>query len=110
MGAYLREVQGPAPSIELYHKATNRPIVDYQDIREAKASFLRVAESENHMVGAYVYGKEGLRHFNPVLEKGQEKIEKVQRTTCEEISLEKISVMPDESRKTEDKGFRISME
>lgn len=59
----LREVPGPELVIELCHKATNRPIVDYQD---AKASFLRVAESENHMVGVYVYGKEELREFKPV--------------------------------------------
>ncbi|MEG0260955.1 MAG: ArdC-like ssDNA-binding domain-containing protein [Lysinibacillus sp.] len=73
----LREVQGPKPAIELYHKPTYTPIVDYQDVKEAKTSFLRVAESENHMVGAYVYGKKELRGFESVLGSEKGKIEKI---------------------------------
>lgn len=73
----LREVQGSEPSIELYHKTTDRPIVDYQDVKEAKASFLRVAEAENHMVGSYVYGKEELQEFKPVLEREREGIGRI---------------------------------
>ncbi|MEK4715817.1 ArdC-like ssDNA-binding domain-containing protein [Sporosarcina sp. FSL K6-5500] len=74
----LQEVYGPESSIELYHKATNTPIVDYQDVKEAKSSFLHAAESENHLIGAYVYGKEELRSFKPVLEGEQKRIERVQ--------------------------------
>lgn len=74
----LREVQGPEPSIELYHKETNIPIVDYQEVSEAKSSFLYVAESENHMVRGYVDENPELGHFNPVLEIEQERIGLVQ--------------------------------
>ncbi|MBE1557127.1 ArdC-like ssDNA-binding domain-containing protein [Sporosarcina limicola] len=73
----LQEVHGPEPSIELYHKATKTPIIDYQEVNEAKSSFLHAAQSENHMVGAYVYGKEELRHFKPVLVGEKEYIERV---------------------------------
>jgi hypothetical protein len=76
----LREVQGPEPSIKLYHKATNLPIVDYQEVNEAKSSFLNAAESENNTVGAYVYGKGELQGFEPVLEREEERIGKVRGT------------------------------
>lgn len=74
----LREVHGPELSIELYHKASNTSIVDYQEVNEAKSSFLNAAESENHMVGAYVYGRDGLQGFEPVLEREKERIGQVQ--------------------------------
>lgn len=64
----LREVHVPNPVIELYHKKTEAPIVGFSEVREAKASFLHAAASENQTVKAYIYGKYELQHFKPVLE------------------------------------------
>lgn len=105
----LREVRGLEPSIELYHKTTNRPIVDYQDVQEAKSSFLRVAESENHMVGAYVYGKEELQEFKPVLEREQEKIGRIQEADKQNVTSNKIQVGESNIQKEKNRDFGISM-
>ncbi|MEK4387967.1 ArdC family protein [Solibacillus sp. FSL W7-1464] len=74
----LREVHMPKPVIELYHKKTDAPIIGFSEVREAKASFLHAAASENQTVRAYVYGKDELKHFKPVLEGERERIERVQ--------------------------------
>ncbi|WP_432356012.1 ArdC-like ssDNA-binding domain-containing protein [Sporosarcina sp. A2] len=105
----LREVQGPKPSIELYHKATNRPIVDYQDVKEAKTSFLRVAESENHMVGAYVYSKEELQEFKPVLEREQGRIGQIQEADKQNVINDNIQVGESNRQKEKRRDFGISM-
>lgn len=74
----LREVHVPKPVIELYHKKTDAPIIVFSEVREAKASFLHAAASENQTVKAYIYGKDELQHFKPVLEGKKERIEYVQ--------------------------------
>lgn len=81
----LREVHVPKPIIELYHKKSNTPIVDFSDVNEAKASFLHAAVTENQMVKAYVYGKEELKQFKPVLEGEQYRIEHVQDNEKERV-------------------------
>lgn len=73
----LREVHVPKPVIELYHKKTDAPIVGFSEVKEAKASFLHAAASENQTVKAYVYGKDELKHFKPVLEGNGYTIEKI---------------------------------
>ena len=99
----LREVQGPKPAIELYHKPTYTPIVDYPEVKEAKASFLHVAESANHMVGGYIYGKEELQGFKSVLEIELEKIERIQ-------GKEQERLFEDLNEKTNRKHYRISLD
>ncbi len=74
----LREVHVPKPMFELYHKKTNEPIIGFSEVKEAKASFLHAAGSENHTVKAYIYGKDELQHFKPVLDGEKEIIERVQ--------------------------------
>ena len=74
----LREVHVPMPVIELYHKKTDAPIIGFSEVKEAKASFLHAAASENQTVKAYIYGKDELKHFKPVLEGERERIERVQ--------------------------------
>ena len=98
----LREVQGPKPAIELYHKPTYTPIVDYQEVKEAKASFLHAAESENYMVGGYIYGKEELQGFKSVLESELEKIERIQ-------GKEQERLFEDLNEKTNRKHYRLSL-
>lgn len=99
----LREVQGPEPSIELYHKETNIPIIDYQEVSEAKSSFLYAAESENNIVGAYVYGKEELREFNLVLEREQGRIGRIQ-------GKEQERLFDDLNEKTNRKHYKLSLD
>jgi len=98
----LREVQGPKPAIELYHKPTYTPIVDYQEVKEAKASFLHAAESEKYMVGGYIYGKEELQGFKSVLESELEKIERIQ-------GKEQERLFEDLNEKTNRKHYRLSL-
>lgn len=86
----LREVQGPKLIIELYHKQTSTPIVDYQEVKEAKASFLYAAKHENHMVRDYVDEKPELQHFKSVLEREQGRINLVQGTTGQEKREKKL--------------------
>lgn len=105
----LREVQGPEPSIELYHKTTNRPIVDYQDVKEAKASFLRVAEAENHMVGANVYGKKELQEFKPVLEREKGRFERIQSGGRKTSDVDRL-IEESDMKKNKKKEINISIQ
>ncbi len=76
----LREVQGPKLVIELYHKQTDTPIIDYQEVKEAKRSFIYAAKDENQMVRGYVDENPELQQFKSVLDREQGRIEKIQGT------------------------------
>lgn len=86
----LREVHMPKSIIELYHKKTDAPIVGFSEVKEAKASFLHAAASENQTVKAYMYGKDELQQFKAVLEGERTRIEHIQgRKIKSYIELEK---------------------
>lgn len=105
----LREVQGLKPVIELYHKPTYTPIVDYQEVKEAKESFLYAAKHENHMVIEYVGEKPELQHFKSVLGREQGRINLVQETTGQEKRAKKLLGVLGEDI-NENRSFKLSME
>ncbi|MGN7410591.1 ArdC-like ssDNA-binding domain-containing protein [Sporosarcina sp. SAFN-010] len=103
----LREVNGPESSIELYHKATNSPIVDYQEVKEAKASFLYAAKHENHMVRGYIDENPELQHFKPVLEREQGRMGRIQGKEKQTATHDKIQVGEFNIQKEKNRDFGI---